>query len=91
MSLCLPNIKSELPLRAENKRDKIWLRFFYSPLEFPLGWTLLNQFEAQIQQILSKDLGFSDIFLNVSNFEELYLRAQEIFFDGTGTVVKIYV
>ena len=30
-------------------------------------------------------------FRNVSNFEELYLRAQGIFFDGTGTIAKIYV
>ena len=35
----------------------------------------------------SGDFGF---FENLSNFEELYLRAQWIFFDGTGTIVKIY-
>ena len=35
----------------------------------------------------SGDFGF---FENLSNFEELYLRAQWIFFDGTGTVAKIY-
>ena len=34
---------------------------------------------------------FPRIFQNVSNFEELYLRAQWIFFDGTGTIAKIYV
>ena len=40
---------------------------------------------------LSKDPGFSGNFRNVYNFEELYLRGQGIFFDGTGIVAKIYV
>ena len=35
--------------------------------------------------------GFFGNFRNLSNFEELYLRAQSIFFDGTGTIVKIYL
>ena len=51
----------------------------------------LNTFSMIFTKKLLKDLGFSGNFRNVSNFEELYLRAQGIFFDGTGTVVKIYV
>ena len=84
-------MKSQLPLTAENKREKMWLRFFELTFRVSFGWTLLSQFEAQIQQILSKNPGFYGNFRNLSNFEELYLRAQPIFFDGTGTIVKIYL
>ena len=51
----------------------------------------LNTFSLKSRDFLSKDREFSDNFRNGSNFEELYLRAQGIFFDGTGTIVKIYV
>ena len=52
---------------------------------------ILNTFSMIFTKKLLKDPGFYGIFRNVSNFEELYLRAQWIFFDGTGTVAKIYV
>ena len=50
-----------------------------------------EHFFADFHEKLSRIWEFSGIFRNPSNFEELYLRAQEIFFDGTGTVAKIYV
>ena len=84
-------MKPQLPLTAENKRKKIGLHISKLAFTVSFGWTLLSQFEAQIQQILSKNPEFYGNFGNPSNFEELYLRAQEIFFDGTGTIVKIYV
>ena len=45
-------------------------------------------------KILEKLVNFPEKlgnFRNLSNFEELYLRAQRIFFDGIGTITKIYV
>ena len=53
---------------------------------------LMNEhFYGDFHEKLSRIWEFSGIFRNPSNFEQLYLRAQRISFDGTGTVVKIYV
>ena len=67
-----------------------------TPLQYrPIsGWkenSKVNTFFMIFIEKLSKDPGIFRYFRNVSNFEELYLRAQWIFFDGTGTVGKIYV
>ena len=50
-----------------------------------------EHFFADFNEKLSRIWEFSGIFQNPSNFEDLYLRADWIFFDGTGTVAKIYV
>ena len=84
----LPNMKSRERLSSDISRKKLFVTWYYICERV---WTLFADSHSQPEPGLSKDLGFFRNFGNPSNFDELYLRAQEIFFDGTGTVAKIYV
>ena len=55
-------MKSQLPLRAENKREKIGLHFSIFVFRVAIGWTLLKSKSSKSWLILSKDLGFSGFF-----------------------------
>ena len=50
-----------------------------------------NTFVSSSQRMMSRTWGFSRIFRNPSNFDELYLRAQEIFFQNSKRFEEIYV
>ena len=76
-------IRTPIGLRALNLQN-----FLLNPKS--LAVALWSTFALDCSQ-LPMDPGFPGKFRNVANFEELYLRAQWIFFDGTGTVAKIYV
>ena len=82
--------KYEVALTIELRylEEKTFVTWYYICEQI---WTLFADSHSQPEPGLSKDLGFFRNFGNPSNFDELYLRAQEIFFDGTGTVAKIYV
>ena len=81
-------MKSRERLSSDISRKKRFVTWYYICERV---WTLFADSHSQPEPGLSKDLGFFRNFGNPSNFDELYLRAQEIFFDGTGTVAKIYV